>query len=236
MRGLDAGDILELASARSGPAGRALAILERAEPGDPQGQAALALGARDARLMAVRAANFGPDVELVSSCPDCAASLQLTVRAADVGLDYEPPAAEPRELAIAGRRVRLRPVTAGDLAAAEAGVDVAAARSAILGRCVLAVDEAPGASLPEPLGAAIEAALEVMDPQAEVILDLACPGCGADWSEVFDPAGVLASDVEHAARRLMAEVAALARVYHWSEAEILALPPMRRRYYLDAAG
>jgi hypothetical protein len=34
----------------------------------------------------------------------------------------------------------------------------------------------------------------------------------------------------------MAEIVVLARTYHWSERDILALPPGRRRFYLGAVG
>jgi hypothetical protein len=37
------------------------------------------------------------------------------------------------------------------------------------------------------------------------------------------------------ARRLLHEVHILAQVYHWSEAEILALTPTRRQFYLEMA-
>jgi hypothetical protein len=234
MRGLDAVDILDLAAPRSGPSARALAILSHAEPDAAPGE--LPLGVRDARLMAVRAMNFGPEVDLVSDCPHCAATLQLTLAAADVGLDVKPPTPAPVTLALAGRRVRLRAVSASDLAAAEGQADVAAARRVILERCVLSVDDQPGPPPPQGLADAIEAALESMDPAAEAILDLACPDCGATWSETFDAAQILAADVQRAAGRLMAEVAALARVYHWSERDIVALPPARRRFYLEAIG
>ena len=38
------------------------------------------------------------------------------------------------------------------------------------------------------------------------------------------------------ARRLLREVNALARTYHWREADILALSPRRRQAYLELAG
>ena len=33
--------------------------------------------------------------------------------------------------------------------------------------------------------------------------------------------------------RLIDDIHALARAYHWTEAEVLAVPPRRRRQYLD---
>jgi hypothetical protein len=235
MRRLGPADILDLAEAGTGPATGALAILARADVDDVQAHKALSVGARDARLMAVRTQTFGARVELVSRCPNCATKVEFAVAATDVGLDSEPPPSGGSAQRLAGRDYRLRPVCAGDLAAIEALDDVEAARRALLARCVEALEgtaDAPPAEVEETL----EAALEALDPQAEVLLDLACPACRARWSEVFDAAHVLAADIQAAARRLTSEVAALARVYHWSERDILAMPAARRRFYLEAAG
>jgi hypothetical protein len=39
-----------------------------------------------------------------------------------------------------------------------------------------------------------------------------------------------------AAERLLLDVDALARAYGWSEAQVLALPPLRRAAYLQMVG
>ena len=52
---------------------------------------------------------------------------------------------------------------------------------------------------------------------------------------VLDAFSLLASGLA-AADRLYAEIDAVARAYHWSEAEILALPIARRRRYLGLIG
>ena len=236
MRRLAPADILDLVESCAGLATRALAILARAEPDAADTHRSLTVGARDVRLMAVRIQTFGPRVELVSLCPACAASVEFAISAADVGLDAEPPLQGGTVRRIQGREIVLRPITAGDLAAIEPLADVEAARRELLARCVLAVDGEPAGEAGADLGADVEGALEELDPQADVLLVVDCPACGVSWTEAFDPALVLAADIRLAGRRLMSDVAALARSYHWSERDILALSPARRAFYLEAAG
>jgi hypothetical protein len=79
-------------------------------------------------------------------------------------------------------------------------------------------------------------ALPDLDANANAIaiqhLKLENEGWERDY-DVVEPAEPKFTDQ---ARRLMAEVAVLARAYHWSEGDILALPPGRRRFYLEAVG
>ena len=79
---------------------------------------------------------------------------------------------------------------------------------------------------------AVEAGLEEADPLTVLELETACPECGAanrlpvDLERVC--LGLLASEQP----RLLDEIHQLASAYHWSEEEILAVPPSRRREYL----
>ena len=60
-----------------------------------------------------------------------------------------------------------------------------------------------------------------------------CAGCGAQTALPFDAGGTLWSEAAASAQRLLQDVHALASAYHWSEADILALSPARRGYYLE---
>lgn len=236
MRPLSVRDILDLGEVDiRGGAGFALEVLARAGVGADNARG-LPVGARDARLMEVRAATFGRRFELFSQCPDCATPVEVALTAEDIGLANDGPPPTGRTLRFQDRDLTLRPVTAGDLADAERFCSVEDVRRALLANCVVAVDGVDGAPVPTGAEAVIEAGLEAMDPAAEIILEYACPACGRDWGGVFDAATLLWSDLRDQARRLMAEVAILARAYHWSEGDILALPPGRRRFYLEAVG
>ncbi|MCB1887877.1 MAG: hypothetical protein KDH20_09745 [Rhodocyclaceae bacterium] len=74
-----------------------------------------------------------------------------------------------------------------------------------------------------------EAALEAVAPElaCEVVAD--CPECGQRNQVEIDPYGALAHDPD----LTLQEVHRLAWHYHWSEAEILAMPRGRRARYLE---
>jgi hypothetical protein len=74
------------------------------------------------------------------------------------------------------------------------------------------------------------------DPQADVRLESACPACAHRWSSPFDIFCYLWSEIEDWAERLIREVHALALAYGWSERDIIAMSPRRRRLYLDMMG
>ncbi|MGV8986161.1 MAG: hypothetical protein ACOH2H_07755 [Cypionkella sp.] len=82
---------------------------------------------------------------------------------------------------------------------------------------------------------AAEQALEAADPALHIQIALSCPECGGDAVQDFDPAAFFWAEVEDMARRLVSDVARLARLYGWSEAEITAMSPRRRALYLAEA-
>ena len=86
--------------------------------------------------------------------------------------------------------------------------------------------------LPEVLPASdlarIEAALDEVSPWVVTEVAGSCPACGATHPVALDPYVVMRGP----ASELYDEVHTLAWHYHWSEAEILALPRARRQLYL----
>ena len=90
------------------------------------------------------------------------------------------------------------------------------------------------ASLPPAVVDAVEAALAAADPFAELLVTLTCPACSHEWSAVLDPVEFVWERLERWARHLGDDVHVLASAYGWSEADILALTPQRRRLYLEA--
>ena len=60
-----------------------------------------------------------------------------------------------------------------------------------------------------------------------------CPACGHAWSATLDIVAYLWDELDDWAQDLLAEVHVPARHYAWSERDILALTPVRRRFYLD---
>lgn len=87
--------------------------------------------------------------------------------------------------------------------------------------------------IPSALGmdalAAIETGLEAVTPGIVQQVQAACPDCGANNDVDLDPYRVLT----HRSDSLLQEIHQIAVYYHWSEAEILALPRARRQRYLQ---
>ncbi|UTW11342.1 hypothetical protein [Marinobacterium rhizophilum] len=77
--------------------------------------------------------------------------------------------------------------------------------------------------------AAVEAAIEAEVPELAETLDADCPECGTTNRLAFDPCQGLVPALDP----LLDDIHRLAAAYHWSEAEILALPEPRRRQYLQ---
>ncbi|MFE4748956.1 hypothetical protein ACFRIB_01475 [Streptomyces mirabilis] len=231
--------IWEWALGRSHPA-RALALLHLARPADhPDDLARLSPGCRDAALMDLRAGLFGDRVEAVADCGACGAELEVDFRLGDVRAAAE--TAEPEtEVRGHGHVVRFRLPDSEDLLAVLHPGDPGATRAGLLRRCVLqarrgrrslAVEE-----LPDAVVAVVEARMAELDPQADVRLTAGCPDCGQDTEVLFDIAAHLWSEVHTWCRRTLWDVHLLASSYAWSESDVLAMSPARRRFYLEAVG
>lgn len=203
------------------------------EPGGAgQAQAeALAIGRRDARLIALHAALFGPRLQAVADCPRCRERIEFELDAP--AMRVEAPREAPVRVAHAGGWIEARLPDSRDLLALEACADESAARALLLRRCVTSSlpDEA-GATWPAELVDALSRAMAEADPQAATELSLACSACGHEWVEGFDIAGFVGDAFDHWAERLLDDVHALASAYGWREADILALPTARRARYL----
>jgi hypothetical protein len=203
-----------------------------------QALARLPLGERDRRLMAVYERIFGSQLAGQAACPACQSAAEFVLDVA--GLRTSPCARDPDgflALQDAGYNLVFRLPDSFDLAAIARLPSLAAARQALAERCVVNADyegvAVHGDALPERMLDLMAAEMARCDPQADVELALACPGCGQPYTVLFDVETFLWMKIDMLARRLLREVDALARVYGWSEAAILALPATRRQAYLE---
>ncbi|MEA2464588.1 MAG: hypothetical protein QOJ98_2335 [Acidobacteriota bacterium] len=189
----------------------------------------LTAGDREAILLHLRRATFGEKLTSVLRCPrgGCDERMDLELRVSDLLVAPPDDPAEVHSLMAEGEEIRFRLPNGADLeeAAELAQTDVDAAARLLLERCVL--------SSPVPDASALSARMAELDPQAELILELTCTKCERPFTALFDTASFLFGEL--AARRgsLYREVHQLALHYHWSESDILALTPTRRRRYLD---
>jgi hypothetical protein len=127
-----------------------------------------------------------------------------------------------------GRRIEVSVPTGSDQLAWLAAAD--AAPAAILGRLVTLPDGID--SVPPDWLEPIDAALEQADPLTTLEIESTCPQCGTAVTIPLDLEARCLALLAAEKPRLLDEIHALATAYHWTEAEIMAIPPARRRQYL----
>lgn len=240
MRALTDSDILNLweAAAEEHPLDRALTMLRAADPSvDLETAARQPIGKRDAGLLAVGDHTFGPRMEGVAPCPNCADQVEFRIHSSEIRAPSGTSSAATHELVHADWWVRFRLPDSRDLAAVLRDSSSDAPERALLERCLVSAEHDTASreagTVPPEVWRAISNAMSELDPQAEIEFALNCPACGHHWTAWFDIADFLWRKIAATARRLLGEVDAIARVYHWSESEILALGPVRRRAYLE---
>jgi hypothetical protein len=253
IRPLDAAELLDVWELGRGrhPIDRALVLLAFASPDQDWEQlCALPVGERNRRLLALRAATFGPRLDLVTACPRCGEQLEFDFTFPLDQLQPILPGTVERPLP-GGAWIRLRLPDSRDLAAVAATGDGSAGEQVLLSRCLLGhlTDGAnppiglgggdigagglAGASAWAALKAAFTLAVEEADPLASIGFPVNCPDCGQAWEARLDPLDYLWRELHQRAIQLSREVHQLARAYGWTEGEILRLSPARRRLYLE---
>lgn len=200
---------------------------------------AASLGTRDAALFRLHSALFGPELHTLTQCPACGETLESAFDCAQFGGgDASVPVPTALALREQDWEIEFRLPSSNDvMALREAAVDPALAVAALLRRCVLRVRqgerEASADELPTALVAQLEVRMAEYDPLADLRLTLTCPACATAWAAAFDIGGYLWESLDDWAQDLLSEVHQLARAYGWREHDILALTPVRRRFYLD---
>jgi hypothetical protein len=217
------------------PVYRAVSLLAAAWPERPAGEwARLRLGARDGALLDLQDALFGADLETTAVCPQCGERVEMAFTTAQV----RAPKCEVERLTVEhdGYLVDCRLPNSEDLLGLPQ-TTAETARAALLARCLERVQQdgkpiVPEA-LPPPVIEAIAGAMAEADPQADVLVAIECPICGHRWSTNFDITSYLWRELQEWAHQTLRDVHALASAYGWSEHEVLALSPSRRRLYLE---
>jgi hypothetical protein len=216
---------------------RSLALLAAACPERSWEElAALPVGRRDALLLELRRKSFGSVLDVHTTCSSCFEHIEVSVEIGDLlALAGEPDTGEVA-VSVSGWKVQVRLPDSNDLAAAALCSNEAEGRALLLQRCVLNAshdgrDRTPE-ELPPPVVEELSARLEAADPLAVIEIQSTCPSCGHVVTDDLDAGALLWSEVESEAHRLLLEVDTLARRYGWTEEEVLALGPRRRRAYL----
>lgn len=228
---------------------QALLILSVAYPDKTWQQlAALSIGERDARLLAIRERTFGSMLNVFTTCPGCKQELELSLTTTSlcspVSEDMQD-AGHGFSTVIGDLSVRYRLANSTDLEAVACCKDIEEAQRLLLDRCVLEIQHNAGEQR-QPIAeyekmftpafiTALAGQMAEQDPQAEILLNLQCAECKHEWQSLFDIATFFWTELETHAKRLLNEIYVLARTYHWREQDILALSPVRRRWYLEMA-
>lgn len=214
------------------PIDRALLLCAWARPDIAADRfAGLPLGVVNAGLLKMRAALFGPRVELQVKCTHCGELLEIPLDLAELTASASE---QERDVEIDVDGFRFRSPASRDLAAIAYDLDTEAAALRLLDACCL--DRPDGDAASAEVFARADEQLEAADPLADPRLDVACPACARHMDAVLDPGALLWDDVQAYVRGLLGQVHALARAYGWTEREVLSLSPCRRAAYLEMTG
>jgi hypothetical protein len=199
----------------------------------------LTVGQCDARLFRLRRAIFGDVLEAVATCPACGEDVELELSLAELQPDEIDGEVPLGTVAADGFELDYRLPRNEDLRLLAARGDEVDARD-LLERCVLEARTPDGTpalahELPDAVADSVLAAMADSDPGASVQLEVHCP-CGDRWVDELDIRQIVWTDLTDWVGRTLTEVQQLAMAYGWSEADILAIAPWRRRWYLEAAG
>ena len=238
MRALSVEELLSVweQATKQLPVEQSLALLQVACPETPSQELLnWTIGTRDAALLTLRDWTFGSQLNALAQCLACGERLELTFESDDIRVS-ENVSAEVLVVSAENYVLKLRVPTVQDLLALET-TNTEAARKVLLERCILEAqhegEEVVGEEWPEAVQAAAVAAIAQNDRQADVQLALSCPQCGHQWQANFDIGAYFWDEIEAWALRLLREVHLLAATYGWREADILALSPLRRQFYLE---
>lgn len=238
---------------------RALLLLAAAnDDADADSLAALPVGRRDAMLIELHARLFRERIVGLARCPQCDVEVEAAFDCEDL---LAAGAADPADIDTAlsaanamhaleadGAILRFRLPDSRDMLALHDhsrsdphdGRDAERAREILLSRCLLAVERDGETQRMDALSRtqldALSAAMAAADPLADLSLGFVCPACSAAWESGFDPVRFVWEELQRWALRTLQEIDLIARVYHWREADILALGPRRRRAYLELCG
>jgi len=234
-------DVWDYGLSRS-PAQRAMELLAVAYPDTSwDSLAALSIGQRDAKLLALREELWGPRMAAVVACPGCQKRLDLPLDTREI-LSASP--SEPVNeisLSVAGFNVTSRLPTAVDVAdAASRAADPETCRALLVQNCLLSARQGDMPidceQLPPEVIAGLAEHMAEVDPLAEINMALHCPSCQQRWHATFDIASFLWTEIETWAWRVLTDVHTLARAYGWREGDVLNLSPRRRQFYLEMVG
>ena len=250
LRGLTGHDEALIADAATlSPATCATALLARATqrigavaPVGEEAIAGLVIGDRERLLLKLCEMTFGDELDLVAHCPGCGELQEMAVRPGELlGAAPDAPMAIEHEIrpetADGSWRIRFRLPTGRDQE--KAARDPERAKAGLITGCVTGCTGPGGEALaPEAaaqiFGALLEDAFQRLDPDAEATSSITCGACGHASVALLDGFAILHAGLTRG-EDIYRDTYWMSRTYHWSEADILAMPIARRKRYLALA-
>jgi hypothetical protein len=209
-------------------------ILAACSPGDvPDGELwALPVGTRVQYLLAILALEGERALWAQLQCAnaECREAIEVELSPAELVALAAEHAGDDVAADVGGRTVAVRRPTGNDQLAwqNDAFADEAEARRAV----VADLTGLDPAEIDADLVASVEGALAGADPLVSLELDVVCPYCEEQHTYELDLPELVLGRFRNRQDELLAELHVLASHYHWTEAEILAVPPERRTRYL----
>lgn len=219
------------------PLDRALTILKLAFPEQSRQELAnLSIGQRDAHLLSIREQFFGSQLNGYVECPNCSERLEFSLLTQEIRTETLSDASE------LSRRIdelifNFRLPNSLDLVTVANCDYLQKARLSLVKNCLIAAKQGEKVLSVEELSEVeIEKFATILaesDPQAEILLNFNCPNCGHEWQEILEIISFFWQEICVKVKRILQDVHTLALAYGWSESDILALSPTRRKLYLE---
>ena len=175
-------------------------------------------------LISIRLAGGVASESIPLHCPQCNESLEISL---DLAASRPPETPERIAFEVDGERFEARCPTGEDHARWQAERPTQRGAAASLLDAATEPDDA--------IVAALNDALAERDPARELPVSTQCPACEVGIDTVIALESRLLQAFAAEQRSWLREIAAVARSYPWSEAEIAAMPAWRRRFYLARA-
>jgi len=199
------------------------------ESESPRNWADLPVSDADALLLTIRRSAFGDTLQADAYCPstDCRARVDIAFQIGDYLRHHTPTPDKKstREDTTWWNRegVRFRVPTLGD------EIEASGAKNPAQHLMSLCIDGQPNAKSVSK----VSAALDHIAPNLSGELTATCPDCENAISFAFDPRAFVLKEIRGLASYLDEDVHLLASAYHWSYAEILSLPRVRRSQFAE---
>jgi len=200
----------------------------------------LSIGNRDVRLLQLREWMFGTRLKNMAKCLACNEIVEWESNTAALRLQpvKEDLSVETFSLSQGKFHIQFRLPDSYDILKFNAEESQTAPISQLLTECIIGITGADNEKctpdvLPLIAWQILEECMSKQDPQADISMQIVCPYCGHNWNAVFDIMSFLWTEINNWAKHIMQEVALLGRACSWSEKDILAMTPQRRRLYIE---